>query len=123
MKTNVTPGLFGNSNEFPVINKIVEILIELDNDNKCKYCSRLLQHFNRMMSHISQIDKKTRISLCLLILTDFRNNLLKSYESGNIPLNLYTHLDNLIVGLYRKEILKIDNQKGYHKKMCIKKDK
>jgi len=116
MKTNVTPGTFGNSNEFPVINKIVEILIELDNDSKFVYCSRLLQRFSVSMSSINIIDKKTRLYLCKLISDDFRNNLLYSYGSGNIPLNLYTHLDNLIVGLYRKEI-------GYHKKMCIKKDK
>lgn len=103
MKRNIASDTFGDSKEFSVLNKIVDILIELNDDNKFIYCARLLEKYRKSMKSINSLDKKARMYLLCIIKDDYRKKISVESNKGNIPKNLYTHLDNLIVGLYRKE--------------------
>ena len=100
-KNNLDYTSFGDINQYPVIINIIDIL----NNNNYKYykkCASFIQSYNTRLNKMTQYitDKENKSYLLNLIKNDFLLNL----DKMNLPNNIYTHMKNLTISIFRYKL-------------------
>lgn len=93
--------VFGDINKYPVIKSLVNILNETKNKNEFKYCSNFINEYNVTMNYLDSIDNN-KMKLYFMKLN--KNNFLDRLKVAKLNNLIYTHMCNLIIGVYRNKI-------------------
>ena len=109
-KVEIKTSTLGDEKIFPVLIPLVEILKESEYKHFTR-CASILQSYRNILNEYNGMDKKIRLYTYRLINEDYLRGLDFSKSEHNLPKNIYTHMRNLIVAIYRNKCNLINGTK------------
>jgi len=101
-QVEIKTSTFGDEKEYPVLIPLVEILKESEYKHFTR-CASMIQSYRNILNEYNGMDKKIRLYTYRLIKEDYLRGLDCSKNEHDLPENIYTHVRNLIVAIYRNK--------------------
>ena len=108
MKVKIDSTTFGDERRYPVVQSLVTILNRIDNDKIYQYCATTIREYYEVLNKLNGLDKCLKIYVFDLIKNDFIDRLNNS-KTAKLDKDVYTHMCNLIIAIWRTRLGKLNH--------------